>query len=101
VTIRRTFAKKQCGFVLRLTYLWSQSDLLKWLPPCARTILPGDSAMKFIGLVLLAALIAVLGVGGVLYAGRNERTGIPVPVLLLAPFDGASTTNELPRETAE
>ena len=57
--------------------------------------------MKFIGLVLLVALIAVLGVGGLLYAGRNEPSGIPVPVLLLAPLDGASTTNELPRETAE
>ena len=56
--------------------------------------------MKFIGLVLLVAL-AVLGVGSLLYAGRNEPNGIPVPVLLLAPFDGASTTNELPRETAE
>ena len=57
--------------------------------------------MKFIGSVLLVALIAVLGVGGLLYAGRNEPNGIPVPVLLLAPFDGASTTNELPWETAE
>ena len=58
--------------------------------------------MKFIALVLLVASIAVLGVGGVLYAGRNEPNVIPVPVrLLLAPFDGASTTNELPRETAE
>jgi hypothetical protein len=57
--------------------------------------------MKFIGLVLLVALIAVLGVGGLLHAGRNEPNGIAVPVLLLAPFDGASTTNELPRETAE
>lgn len=57
--------------------------------------------MKFIGLVLLVALIAVLGVGGLLYAGWNEPKGVPVPVLLLAPFDGASTTNELPRETAE
>jgi hypothetical protein len=57
--------------------------------------------MKFIGLVLLVASIAVLGVGGVLYAGRDESNVIPVPVLLLAPFDGASTTNELPRETAE
>jgi hypothetical protein len=57
--------------------------------------------MKFIALVLLAASIAVLSVGGVLYAGRNEPSVIPVPVLILAPFDGASTTNELPRETAE
>jgi hypothetical protein len=59
--------------------------------------------MKFIGLVLLAASIAVLGVGGMLYADRNEPNVIPVPVpvLLLAPFDGASTTNEQPRETAE
>ena len=57
--------------------------------------------MKFIGLVLLVALIAVLGVGSLRYAGRNEPNGIPVPVLLLAPFDGASTTNELSRETAE
>jgi len=37
----------------------------------------------------------------VLYADRNEPNVIPVPVLLLAPFDGASTTNEQPRETAE
>jgi hypothetical protein len=29
VTIRRTIAEKQCGFVLRPTYLWSQPDLLK------------------------------------------------------------------------
>jgi hypothetical protein len=57
--------------------------------------------MKFIGLVLLAALIAVLGVGGMLYAGWNEPGVIPVPVLLLAPFDGTSMTNELPRETEE
>jgi len=57
--------------------------------------------MKFIGLVLLVASIAVLGVGGMLYADRNEPNVIPVPVLLLAPFDGASTTNEQPRETAE
>jgi hypothetical protein len=57
--------------------------------------------MKFIAVVLLAASIAVLGVGGVLYAGRHEPNVIPVPVLLLAPFDGASTTNESPRETAE
>jgi hypothetical protein len=57
--------------------------------------------MKFIGLVLLVASIAVLGVGGALYAGRNEPDVIAVPGLLLAPFDGASTTNELPRETAE
>ncbi len=57
--------------------------------------------MKFIGLVLLVASIAVLGVGGMLYADRNEPNVIPVPVLLLAPFDGASTTNEQARETAE
>ena len=57
--------------------------------------------MKFIGLVLLAASIAVLGVGGMLYADRNEPNVIPVPALLLAPFHGASTTNEQPRETAE
>ena len=57
--------------------------------------------MKLIGLVLLVASIAVLGVGGMLYADRNEPNVIPVPVLLLAPFDGASTTNEQPRETAE
>jgi hypothetical protein len=57
--------------------------------------------MKFIGLVLLAALIAVLGVGGMLYAGWNEPGVIPVPVLLLAPFDGSSMTNELPRATEE
>jgi hypothetical protein len=56
--------------------------------------------MKFIGLVLLAALIAVLG-GGMLYAGWNEPDVIPVPVLLLAPFDGTSMTNELPRATEE
>ncbi len=57
--------------------------------------------MKFIGLVLLAALITVLVVGDMLYAGRNEPNVIPVPVLLLAPFAGASTTNELPRATEE
>ena len=57
--------------------------------------------MKFIGLMLLAASIAVLGLGGMLYAGRNDPNVIPAPALLLAPFDGASTTNELPRETAE
>jgi hypothetical protein len=57
--------------------------------------------MKFIGLVLLAALIAVLGVGGMLYAGWNEPDVITVPVLLLAPFDGTSMTNELPRATEE
>ena len=57
--------------------------------------------MKFIGLVLLSVSIAVLGVGGLLYAGRNEPNIIPVPVLILGPFDGASTTSELPRETAE
>jgi hypothetical protein len=68
---------------------------------CSNNLAGRDSALKFIGLVLLAALIAVLGLGGMLYAGRNEPNGNPVPVLLLAPFDGASTTNELPRETAE
>ncbi len=57
--------------------------------------------MKFIGLVLLAALITVLVVGDMLYAGRNEPNVIPVPVLLLAPFAGASTTNELPRASEE
>jgi hypothetical protein len=57
--------------------------------------------MKPIGWVLLAALIAVLVVGDMLYAGRNEPNVIPVPVLLLAPFGGASTTNELPRATEE
>ena len=57
--------------------------------------------MKFIAVVLLAASIAALSVGGALYAGRHEPNVIPAPVLLLAPFDGASTTNELPRETAE
>ena len=57
--------------------------------------------MKFIGWVLLAALIAVLAVGDMLYAGRNEPNVIPVPVLLLAPFDGTSMTNELPRATEE
>jgi hypothetical protein len=56
--------------------------------------------MKFIGWVLLAALIAVLAVGDMLYAGRNEPNVIPVPVLLLAPFAGAMT-NELPRATEE
>ena len=55
----------------------------------------------FVGLVLLVALIAVLALGDMLYAGRNEPNVIPVPVLLLAPFAGASTTNELPRATEE
>ncbi len=57
--------------------------------------------MKFIVWVLLAALIGVLAVGDMLYAGRNEPNVIPVPVLLLAPFAGAPTTNELPRATEE
>jgi hypothetical protein len=57
--------------------------------------------MKFIGVVLLTALITVLAVGGMLYAGRNEPNVMPVPVLLIAPFDGASTTNELPWATEE
>jgi hypothetical protein len=55
--------------------------------------------MKFIGVVLLSAVIVVLAVGGMLYAGRNEP--IVIPVLLLTPFNGASTTNELPRPTEE
>ena len=57
--------------------------------------------MKLVGLVLLVALTAVLVVGDVLFAGRNEPNVIPAPTLILAPFDGASTTNEASRATAE
>ncbi len=39
--------------------------------------------MKLIGLVLLVALTAVLVVGDILFAGRNEPNVIPVPVLTL------------------
>jgi hypothetical protein len=87
---------------LRPTYLWSQSDLLTYFSPVRSKILLGrDSAMKFIGVVLLSAVIVVLAVGGMLYAGRNEPIVIPVPVLLITPFNGASTTDELPRATEE
>jgi hypothetical protein len=57
--------------------------------------------MKLIGLVLLVALIAVLVVGDMLFAGRNEPDEIPVPALILAPFGGASTTHEVPRAIEE
>jgi hypothetical protein len=57
--------------------------------------------MKLIGLVLLVALIAVLVVGDVLFAGRNEPNVIPVPALILTPFGGASTTNGVPRAIEE
>ncbi len=57
--------------------------------------------MKLIGVMLLVALTAVLVVGDVLFAGRNEPNVIPVPPLILAPFDGASTTNEVSRATEE
>jgi len=57
--------------------------------------------MKVIGLVLLVAFTAVLVVGDMLFAGRNESNVIPVPVLILAPFGGASTTNEVPRAIEE
>jgi hypothetical protein len=57
--------------------------------------------MKFIGLVLLVALTAVLVVGDMLFAGRNEPNVIPAPVLILAPFGGASTTNEVSRVIEE
>ena len=57
--------------------------------------------MKLIGLVLLIALTAVLIVGDMFFAGRNEPNVIPVPVLILAPFADASTTNEVPRAIEE
>ena len=57
--------------------------------------------MKLVGLVLLVALTAVLAVGDMFFAGRNEPNVIPVPVLILAPFAGASTTNEAPRAIEE
>ncbi len=57
--------------------------------------------MKLIGLVLLVALTAVLVVGDILFAGRNEPNVIPVPVLTLAPFAGAPMTNEVPRAIEE
>jgi hypothetical protein len=57
--------------------------------------------MKLIGLVLLVALTAVLVVGDMLFAGRNEPNVIPVPALILTPFGGASTTNEVPRAIEE
>jgi hypothetical protein len=57
--------------------------------------------MKLIGWVLLVALTAVLIVGDMFFAGRNEPNVIPVPVLILAPFADASTTNEVPRAIEE
>ncbi len=57
--------------------------------------------MKLIGLVLLVALTAVLIVGDMFFAGRNEPNVTAVPVLILAPFAGASTTNEVPRAIEE
>jgi hypothetical protein len=57
--------------------------------------------MKLIGLVLLVALTAVLVVGDMLFAGRDEPNVVPGPVLILAPFGGASTTNDVPRAIEE
>jgi hypothetical protein len=57
--------------------------------------------MKLIGLVLLVALTAILVVGDMLFAGRNEPNVVPSPVLILAPFGGASTTNDVPRAIEE
>ena len=57
--------------------------------------------MKLIGFVLLVALTAVLVVGDMLFAGRKEPNMVPSPVLILAPFGGASTANDVPRTIEE
>jgi hypothetical protein len=51
--------------------------------------------------VLLIALTAVLVIGDMLFAGRDEPNVVPNPVLILAPFGGASTTNDVPRAIEE